>query len=132
MKKAYPPKAASVDAYFDTVKDPAMKAALQKLRDTIKQAVPKAEEVISYHMPAFKLNGILVYYAACKEHVGFYPTGSPIVKFKEELATYKTSKGAVQFPVEKGIPVTLVKKIVKFRAAENKEKLQRIKNKANK
>ena len=95
---------------------------LQELRTTIRQVVPNAEEIISYNMPAFKLNGVLVYYAAYERHIGFYPTSSPIKVFKKELESYKTSKGAIQFPIEKAIPKTLVKKIVKFRVKENLEK----------
>jgi len=96
-----------------------VRAILEKLRVTIKQAAPKAEEVISYNMPAFEQNGMLVYYAAYKKHIGFYPTSSPIRVYKEELKDFKTSKGAIQLPVEKTIPVTLIKKIVKFRVNEN-------------
>ena len=73
-------------------------------------------------MPAFKFHGVLVYYAAHKQHIGFYPTASPMRVFKKELADYKTSKGAIQFPIEKPIPTALVKKIVKFRMNENLEK----------
>lgn len=96
---------------------------LEKLRDTIRQAAPKAEEVISYNMPALKFHGILVYYAAHTSHIGFYP-GSAAVQdeFKKELAGYKTSKGTVQFPLGTQIPVALVKKIVKFRVNQNLEK----------
>jgi uncharacterized protein YdhG (YjbR/CyaY superfamily) len=72
-------------------------------------------------MPAFKCNGMLVWYAAFKEHIGFYPRPSAIVAFKDELARYKTSKGAIQFPIEEAIPTNLVKKIVKFRVSENEQ-----------
>ena len=113
-------KFTTVDEYISTFDD-ATQVLLQKIRNAIKQAAPKAEEVISYNMPAYKLNGILVYYAANKAHIGFYPTPSGIENFKDELRAYPTSKGAIQFPVEKGIPVTLVKQIVKFRVAENLE-----------
>jgi uncharacterized protein YdhG (YjbR/CyaY superfamily) len=99
-----------------------IRAILQKLRATIKKAAPGSEEVISYKMPAFKLNGVLVYFAANKEHIGFYPTASPIIAFKKELVNYKTSKGAIQFPVEKPIPLKLVKDIVQFRVKENLNK----------
>ena len=92
---------------------------LNEIRKSINDAAPSAEEVISYNMPAFKKNGVLVYYAAYKEHIGFYPTASPVKIFKEELSKYKTSKGAIQFPLDKSIPVALVKKIVKFRVAED-------------
>lgn len=95
---------------------------LQDLRKTIKEVVPTAEEVISYNIPAFKLNRILVWYGAYEKHTGLYPTSSPIRIFKDELAGYKTSKGAIQFPVEKAIPKSLVKKIVKLRVKETLEK----------
>ena len=94
---------------------------LETLRKTIRQAAPQAEEVISYNMPAFKWNGMLVWYAAYKKHIGLYPRPSAIVAFKDELAEYKTSKGAIQFPIEKGIPTSLVKKIVRFRLKENEQ-----------
>lgn len=96
---------------------------LNQLRQAIKQAAPRAEEVISYNMPAFMLNKVLVYYAAHKEHIGFYPTASPIVFFKSELSKYNTSKGAIQFPLNKPLPTSLIKKIVKFRNAEVVAKL---------
>ena len=98
---------------------------LQDLRQTIRQVVPQAEEVISYNMPAFKLNKVLVYFAAYEKHIGFYPTSSPIRVFKKELEGYKTSKGAIQFPIEKSIPKTLVKKIVAFRLKEDAEKAKK-------
>lgn len=97
---------------------------MQRLRTTIRQAAPRAEETISYNMPAFKWNGMLVWYAAHKGHVGLYPKASAIVAFKEELAGYTTSKGAIQFPLEKPIPTNLVKKIVKFRVKENEQRNQ--------
>lgn len=102
---------------------------LQGLRNTIRQVAPGAEEVISYNMPGFRQDGMLVWYAANKEHIGFYPTGSPIVAFKEELKKYKTSKGAIQFPIGKPIPKTLVKNIVKFRVSENTAKAKAKKKK---
>jgi len=95
---------------------------LQTLRAAIKKTAPAAEEVISYKMPAFRLNGMLVWFAANKEHIGFYPTPSPIKVFKKELAGYKTSKGAIRFPLGKTIPLTLVKDIVRYRVKENSEK----------
>jgi len=97
---------------------------LEKMRATIKHAAPEAEETISYQMPAFKLNGILVYFAAFKDHIGFFPTASPIVAFQKELAPYKLSKGTIQFPYDKPIPYHLVEKIVQFRVKENKAKIK--------
>lgn len=96
---------------------------LEKMRATIRKAAPEAEETISYQMPAFKLNGILVYFAAHKNHIGFYPTASPMIAFKKELSSYKQSKGAVQFPFDKPIPFDIVKKIVKFRVKENEARI---------
>jgi uncharacterized protein YdhG (YjbR/CyaY superfamily) len=113
-------KYASVDEYIAAVPAEA-RSKLQSLRKTIRQAAPEAEEVISYNMPAFKLNGMLVWYGAHTEHIGLYPKGSAIVAFKEDLAAYKTSKGAIQFPIEKPIPAALVKRIVKFRLNENEK-----------
>jgi len=92
------------------------------LRETIKKAAPKAEEKISYQMPAFFQQGDLVYFAALKNHIGFYPTPSGIEAFKEELSDYVTSKGAVRFPYEKPLPLKLISEIVKFRVIENLEK----------
>ena len=95
---------------------------LQQLRNTIKKAAPKAEEVISYNMPAFKQGAVLVYYAAYKTHIGFYPTSLPIEIFKEQLTVYKTSKGAIQFPMNKPLPLQLIKQIVRFRIMQVQEK----------
>lgn len=94
------------------------RSILEGIRKTIKQAAPKAEEVISYNMPAVKQGSVLVYYAANKEHTGFYPTPGPLKAFAEELAAYKSSKGAVQFPYDKKIPTALVKKMVQYRLEE--------------
>jgi uncharacterized protein YdhG (YjbR/CyaY superfamily) len=95
---------------------------LQQIRATIKKTAPKAEEVISYGMPAYKLGDILVYFASHKNHIGFYPTASGIEAFKKELSRYKWSKGAVQFPLAKPLPLGLITKIVKFRVKENLQK----------
>ena len=92
---------------------------LESMRQTIRKAAPKAEEVISYQMPAFKQNGVLVYFAAFKNHIGFYPTSSGIAAFKEEISKYKNSKGAVQFPLDKKLPLGLITKIVQYRVKED-------------
>jgi uncharacterized protein YdhG (YjbR/CyaY superfamily) len=89
---------------------------------TIHIAATTAEEVISYNMPAFKQNGILVWFAGYKNHIGFYPSSTPIKLFKEQLTKYKTSKGAIQFPIDKPLPLALITKIVKFRIKQNSEK----------
>ncbi|HEV8506043.1 MAG TPA: DUF1801 domain-containing protein [Chitinophagaceae bacterium] len=111
----------NVDEYIERF--PAhVQTILQKLRATIKNSAPAAEETISYQMPAFKYHGMLVYFAGYQNHIGFYPTSSPMKVFKDRLTNYKTSKGAIQFPIDKAIPLTLVKDIVKFRIKENLEK----------
>lgn len=99
-----------------------VQAILNKLRSTIKSVAPDAEEIISYQMPAYKQNGMLVFFAGYKKHIGFYPTASGIENFKNEIARYKWSKGAIQFPLDEPLPVTLIKKIVKFKLKENEEK----------
>lgn len=92
---------------------------LQQLREIIKAAAPLAEEGISYGMPAFKQNGPIAYYAGYKNHIGFYPTGTGISAFEGELGKYKYSKGAIQFPLDKPLPKTLISKIVKYKVKEN-------------
>jgi uncharacterized protein YdhG (YjbR/CyaY superfamily) len=94
---------------------------LEQLREIIRNAAPEAEEVISYKMPAYKQEGMLVYFAGYKKHVGFYPTGTGIEAFKEEFTPYKWSKGAVQFPLDKPLPVDLITRMVKFRINYNRE-----------
>jgi len=111
----------TVNEYFSAL-PPKTRNILKELRKSIKEAAPQAEELISYNMPAFKLHGMLVYYAAYDRHIGFYPTSSPMKVFKDQLMDYKTSKGAIQFPIQEPIPTTLVKSIVKFRISENLEK----------
>jgi uncharacterized protein YdhG (YjbR/CyaY superfamily) len=95
---------------------------LEKLRQTIKNAAPQAEETISYQMPAFKLHGSLVYFAAYKKHIGFYPTASGISAFKEHLTNYEVSKGTIKFPINEPLPFDLITTIVKFRVEENLSK----------
>jgi uncharacterized protein YdhG (YjbR/CyaY superfamily) len=95
---------------------------LEKMRKTIQDTAPEAEEAISYGMPTFKLHGNLVHFAAYKNHIGFYPAPSGIEAFKDEISGYKSSKGAVQFPLDEPVPYDLVEKIVIFRVKENLEK----------
>ena len=92
---------------------------LQKLRDTIRRAAPEAEETIKYGILTYVLNGNLVHFGGFKKHIGFYPAVSGIKAFKKELSIYKTSKGAIQFPLDKPLPLKLILKIVKFRVKEN-------------
>ena len=95
---------------------------LNKLRNILKSTAPAAEEVISYKMPAYKLHGMLVYFAGYKAHVGFYPTPSGIKNFLHKLKGYKCSKAAVQFPIDQPLPQSLIKEIVAFRIKENASK----------
>ncbi len=111
----------TIDEYIESCpKD--VQTRLRELRSLIKGVVPEAIEKISYQMPTFYLNGDLVHFAAHSNHIGFYPTPSGITHFKEELEKYTTSKGAIQFPLEKPLPLGLIKKSVKFRAEENGRK----------
>ncbi|HWZ03734.1 MAG TPA: DUF1801 domain-containing protein [Mucilaginibacter sp.] len=114
----------TVDEYFASFPE-SIRDILELMRTTIKQETPNAQEVISYNMPAFKANGVLVYYAAHQGHIGFYPTSSPIEVFKSELSAYKFSKGAIQFPIDKPMPVDLIRRMVKFRVQQDAEKAAR-------
>ncbi|OGO31949.1 MAG: hypothetical protein A2Z29_06100 [Chloroflexi bacterium RBG_16_56_11] len=112
----------TIDEYIKTVPED-VQGILKKLRRRIRKAAPDAVEPISYQMPTFKLNGNnLVHFAAWKNHIGFYPTPSGIVAFQKELSPFKQSKGAIQFPLDKPIPLDLVEKIVIFRVKENQPK----------
>ena len=95
---------------------------LQKIRAIVKEAAPDAEEAIKYQIPTFVLSGSLVHFAAFEKHIGFYPTPSGIEQFKDELSSYKSAKGSVQFPLGSPIPYELIEKIVKFRVKENRLK----------
>ncbi len=101
---------------------PEVQEKLELMRETIRQAAPDAEEVISYKMPAYKLNGMLVFFAGYKNHIGFYPSGSGLIEFQAEIQAYKHSKGAVQFPLNQPLPTELITKIVQFRVKQNLEK----------
>ncbi|MBI5530997.1 MAG: DUF1801 domain-containing protein [Candidatus Doudnabacteria bacterium] len=113
----------TIDTYIKQFPDE-VQVILKKMRETIRSVVPKAGEAIKYGMPTFILNGNLVHFAAFKNHIGFYPSPGPIVAFKKELAKFNTSKGAIQFPIEKPIPYALVKKIVRFRVKQTIEKFK--------
>lgn len=120
-------KAKTIDEYITQFPDD-IQTTLEKLRQTIKECAPKAEETISYQIPTFKLNGNLVHFAAFKDHIGFFPTSSARIAFKKELSQYKGGKGTIQFPYNKPIPYDLIRKIVKYRVRENlgkKEKGQK-------
>jgi uncharacterized protein YdhG (YjbR/CyaY superfamily) len=113
--------AKNVDEYIAPF-PPAVRTTLNKLRQTIKAAAPQAEETISYMMPAYKQQGVLVYFGAYKTHIGFYPTGRGVVAFKKELSVYDGAKGTVRFPLDKPLPLGLISRIVKFRVKENEAK----------
>jgi uncharacterized protein YdhG (YjbR/CyaY superfamily) len=95
---------------------------LEKIRITIREAAPHAEEKISYQIPTFALKGNLVHFAAFKNHIGFYPGASAIEKFRQELSAYKGAKGSVQFPLGQPVPLDLISRMVKFRIEENLQK----------
>ncbi|MBM7872107.1 uncharacterized protein YdhG (YjbR/CyaY superfamily) [Clostridium pascui] len=113
----------SIDEYIMQF-PPEVHEMLEALRRVIKESSPDAEEKISWQMPTFVLHENLVHFAAHKNHIGFYPGPSGIERFKDELSEYKSSKGAVQFPIGKSMPYELISRIVKFRAYENMKKAE--------
>ena len=120
MKKVKPgaTPAQTVDGYLAALPEEA-RATLEKIRKAIKAAAPKATEVISYQMPMYKQNGMLVGFAAFKEHCSIFPGAKAVATYKDELKSYQTSKGTIRFPIGKPLPATLVKKLVKISMAEN-------------
>jgi uncharacterized protein YdhG (YjbR/CyaY superfamily) len=107
MKTQYKTIDEYIKTYFINIQ-----SIFEQMRQIVQKAAPEASEAIPYQMPAFKLKGNLVYFAAFKNNIGFYPTSFGIESFKKELSPYKTSKGTVQFPLDKPIPYDLVEKIV--------------------
>lgn len=118
------PKPENIDQYIANFPVETQKL-LKQIRETIRKAVPTAKEVISYGMPAFKQHTVLVYFAGYAKHIGFYPTGSGIEAFKDEFSDYKWSKGAVQFPLDKPLPLDLITRITKFKAERDLEKTKK-------
>jgi len=108
----------TIDEYIEAFPEP-VRNRLEEMRRAIHKAAPEAEEVISYQMPAFRQNGILVYFTAFKDHIGLFPTASGVEAFKKELARYKWSKGTIHFPYDEPMPLDLVVKIVVFRVRKN-------------
>ena len=107
-----------IDEYLADVPEPA-RSTLNKIRAAIRSAAPaEATETISYKMPAFKYKGVLIWFAAFSDHCSLFPTATIVEAFKDELQGYSTSKGTIHFPVDKPLPATLVKKIVKARVAQ--------------
>lgn len=113
-----PPKPTTIDEYI-TAFPSEIQAILEQIRHNIRQAAPQAQEAISYQMPTFKLHGNLVHFAAYKNHIGFYPAPKSIEQFKYKLSDYKSSKGAIQFPLDQAIPFDLIREIVAFSVLEN-------------
>ena len=111
----------NIDDYVDRFPND-VQQLLEKMRLTIKKAAPKAKETISYGIPAFALDGNLVWFAAFKSHIGFYPGAAAMVAFKKELSAYKGAKGSVQFPFDEPLPLALVTRIVKFRVKQSSRK----------
>ena len=114
-------KPTDIDAYISDFPESTQKL-LQEVRSIVKQAAPLAAEVISYGMPAFRQYGMLVYFAAFKNHIGFYPIPSGIAAFKEDLSAFECTKGSVHFPLDKPLPAELITRIVTFRLSENRQK----------
>jgi uncharacterized protein YdhG (YjbR/CyaY superfamily) len=98
------------------------RAKLREIRTNIKKIAPSAKETISYGIPTYKLNGNLVHFGGYKTHIGFYPGALAIKYFKKELSKFKTSKGTVQFPLDKKLPFSIINKIVKYRVKQNLKK----------
>jgi uncharacterized protein YdhG (YjbR/CyaY superfamily) len=114
-------RSGNVDNYISDFPEE-IQSILEKIRTTIRKAAPGALEMISYGIPAFKFQGKpLVYFAAFKNHIGFYPTPKGIEEFEKELSVYKQGKGSVQFPIDKPMPLKLIGKIVKYRMNKNLE-----------
>jgi uncharacterized protein YdhG (YjbR/CyaY superfamily) len=115
----------TVEEYLAGVPEPA-RSTLGKIRAAIRSAVPaQATETISYRMPAFKHNGVLVWFAAFSDHCSLFPTAAVIDAFKSELKGFSTSKGTIHFAIDKPLPIALVKKLVKARVAQNEVKKRR-------
>lgn len=122
-------KPANIDEYIASF-DSEIQNLLELFRGTVKQVAPEATETISYGMPAFKQNGMLIWFAAHTNHIGFYPRASAIEKFRKELSDFKSAKGSVQFPMNKPLPVDIIRQIVQFRLMENMQKIVVKKTKA--
>ena len=116
--------AKNIDEYIADFPDN-VQASMEKVRAAIKKAAPRAEEAIKYQIPTFVLNGNLIHFAGYKNHIGLYPGSRAIEEFEDELSGYKLSKGTVQFPLDKPMPVGLISKITKFCVQRNLAKPQK-------
>ena len=119
--KSQTAKIIDVDSYISSFPEGTAKL-LGQLRAIIVKTAPEADEVISYNMPAYKFHGMLIYFSGYEHHIGLYPMPDAVEAFKKELSIYKTAKGSVQLPLDKPLPVALIKKIVAFRKKQNLEK----------
>lgn len=117
-------KPSNIDEYIASF-SPDVQTILEKIRSTIRLAAPDAQETISYQIPAFKLDGILVYFAAFKKHIGFYPPVRGDAKLEKAISTYAGEKGNLQFPLHQPIPYGLIERIVKLRVKQNLSKASR-------
>ena len=113
---------ATVDEYI-ALAEPKVRKALKEIRKTIKATAPKAEEVISYQIPGYKYHGMLVFFAGWKNHISLYPAPWGAVDLKKEMSAYEGSKGTIKFPLDKPMPLTLIKKMVKYRIKENEARV---------
>jgi uncharacterized protein YdhG (YjbR/CyaY superfamily) len=124
MEGKAPPS--TVDEYITQFPEE-IQQIMTRIRAVIKEAAPQSEERISYQMPGYFQNGQLVWFGGHKNHIGFYPTGSGVEAFKEDLLPYRISKGSIQFPLDEAIPYELIARIVKFKVAENLAKKSKAK-----
>jgi len=108
----------SIDEYIAQF-PPEVQAVLERIRTTIRSAAPEAQEVISYRIPAFTLNGVLVYFAAFKEHIGLYPPVSGNARLEKAISPYAGEKGNLRFPLDRPMPYSLIEQIVKYRVKQN-------------
>lgn len=108
----------TVDEYI-ALAEPKVKKALKEIRKTIKATAPKAEEVISYQIPGYKYHGMLVFFAGWKNHISLYPAPWGAEDLKKEMSAFEGSKGTIKFPLDKPMPLTLIKKMVKYRMKDN-------------
>jgi uncharacterized protein YdhG (YjbR/CyaY superfamily) len=115
------PKPGNIDEYIESF-SPQVQAILEKIRLTIRNAAPGAQETISYNIPTFTLNGVLVHFAAFKKHIGFYPPVRGDRRLEEAISPYRGEKGNLQFPLDQPIPYPLIERIVKHRVKQNSSK----------
>jgi uncharacterized protein YdhG (YjbR/CyaY superfamily) len=116
--KASSPAPTNIDEYIDAF-PPKVQVILERIRRTVRKAAPEAEEIISYRMPAFRQNGILVYFAAFKKHIGLFPPASGDKAIEKAISVYAGPKGNLQFPLERPIPYELIGRIVKLRVKQS-------------